>query len=299
MDHNVTVIIPAYNEEESIGQVVSCIRGLYPDFGIVVIDDGSEDRTADISQAAGAYVIRHPYNKGNGAAVKTGIRHAKSEIVVLMDADGQHDPSSIAEMLKFLPMYDLVVGARVAGAGTTLYRRPVNALYNLLGTYVSGQKILDLTSGFRIFKRAVILPYLGLLPNSFSYPATSTLALIRAGYSVKFFPIRSQSQRRLGQSKIHPIRDGLRFFFVITRISILFAPFRIFLPISLSCLLAGILYGGYTALSEQRFTNFAQLLIILGILVFMLGLIADQIASLRFTLTELREKPKIEQNYEG
>lgn len=290
MSERVTIVIPAYNEEDGIGGVIDKIKEMYPDYTVLVIDDGSTDQTADVVRAKGAKVVQHPYNKGSGAAIKTGLRAAKTELVVIIDADGQHDPVEIKKMLEYMPAYDLIVGARTADSDSAWHRDIVNWAYNKLGSYVSEQKILDLTSGFRIFKRSTIMPYINLLPNTFSWPTTSTLSLIKAGYNVKFHPIKAS--RRIGRSKIKPIQDGLRFFFIIMRIATLFAPFRVFSPISIVFLIAGILYGSYTMLAYERFTNFAQLLMVLFVLIFMLGLIADQIAMLRFTLAGTNETQK-------
>lgn len=284
---DVTIIIPAYNEEGRIVHVINGIKRLERAYEIIVVDDGSTDNTYKLANGTGVRVISHPYNKGNGAAVKTGIRSAEGDIVVIIDADGQHEPKHIADMLSYFPGYDAVIGAR-AGESMSLGRRMANKVYNLLGTYLSGQKIRDLTSGFRAFKKDVIIDFLPLLPNSFSAPATSTLALIKAGYSVKFIPIQTEARTK-GRSKIR-VSDGLRFFLIILRVATFFSPLRIFLPVSLLCLIAGLIYGSYTLISIGRFTNMTMLLLSTSVIVFMLGLVAEQVAALRFSLMQEHQK---------
>ncbi|MEA3547367.1 MAG: glycosyltransferase family 2 protein, partial [Thermodesulfobacteriota bacterium] len=202
---NVSIVIPAYNEEAVIGQTVARIRSLYPDFETIVVDDGSTDNTAHKAREAGAKVFQHPYNIGNGAAVKTGIRKASGDLVVLMDGDGQHDPADIARLLEKSDHYDLVVGARHGSSQTSLGRRVANWFYNCLASYVAKFPIKDLTSGFRVFHRDTVLKYLYLFPNTFSYPTTSTLTYLRSGFTVKYIPIRQH--KRVGKSKIKLMED--------------------------------------------------------------------------------------------
>lgn len=281
----ISIIIPAYNEEEIIGEVVGGIKKIMEgDYEILVVDDGSVDRTEEVAEKAGARVIKHPYNIGNGAAVKTGIRAAKGEILVTMDGDGQHSPEDIPKLLQDIGKYDMVVGARSKDSETKVHRNFANKIYNLFATYVAGGKIHDLTSGFRAVKTHIAKRFVYLLPNTFSYPSTITLSLIRAGYSVKYEPIRVRS--RTGKSKIRLFSDGLRFFLIMFKIATLFSPMKIFLPSSLSLIFLGIGYYFYTFINFNRFTNMSLLLIVSGILFFLLGLISEQIAQLRFDRSE-------------
>ncbi len=281
---DVSVVIPAYNEELGIGATVSKIQELYPDFEVIVVDDGSTDRTAEVAEQAGAKVIRHPYNIGNGAAVKTGIRKASGELVVVMDGDGQHDPVDIARLLSKSGKYDLVVGARSSESQASLGRRLANWLYNRLASYVGKFPIKDLTSGFRVFRRKTVLNYLYLFPNTFSYPTTSTLAYLRSGLTIHYVPV--VAHKRVGKSKIRIIQDGSRFLLIIIRIATLFSPLRIFLPLSLFFLLVGSLYYGYTFYTSHRFTNMSALLMSTGIMIFLMGLISEQITQMRFDRVE-------------
>ena len=236
---SVSVIIPAYNEAESIGAVVGGVRALYPDFEIIVIDDGSSDRTADAALAAGARVYAHPYNVGNGAAVKSGIREAGGEFLVLMDADGQHNPAEIGKLLAELPTYDMVVGARTLSGQASLGRALGNHIYSRFASYVAKFPIQDLTSGFRAIKADLAKSFLYLLPNTYSYPTTITLGVLRSGRTLKYVPIEVKARKR-GSSQIKLIKDGARFFMIIVRICTLYSPMRVFLPVSFSMFLMGL-----------------------------------------------------------
>ena len=277
---NVSIVIPAYNEEAIIGQTVARIHSLYPDFETIVVDDGSTDNTAHKAREAGAKVFQHPYNIGNGATIKTGIRKASGDLVVLMDGDGQHDPADIARLLEESDHYDLVVGARSTGSQASLGRRVANWCYNRLASYVAKFPIKDLTSGFRVFHRDTVLKYLYLFPNTFSYPTTSTLTYLRSGFTVKYIPIRQH--KRVGKSKIKLMEDGTRFILIILRIATLFSPMRIFLPVSTFFLLTGLGYYIYTYWTSHRFTNMSALLLSVGVMVFLLGLISEQITQMRY-----------------
>ncbi len=281
---DVTVVIPAFNEGLAIGETVRRIKALYPDFEVLVVDDGSSDNTAKEAHNAGARVISHPYNIGNGAAVKTGIRHAKGEFVVLMDGDGQHRPEDIKRLLVEARHYDLVVGARSAKSQASLGRRIANWCYNKLASYVGKFPIKDLTSGFRVFRRSVVMRFLYLFPNSFSYPATSTLAYLRTGLTIKYVPI--EAQKRKGKSKISIIRDGTRFFIIIIKIATIFSPLRIFLPISMFFFLLGIGYYGFTYYSHHKFSNMSALLLSVSVMIFLMGLISEQITQIRYDRVE-------------
>lgn len=250
-----------------------------------MVNDGSTDHTADKARRAGAHVIDHPYNIGNGAAVKTGIRKASGDIVILMDGDGQHDPRDIAELLKYAHSYDLVVGARDRHGQASIARRLANWCFNRLASYVAQFEIQDLTSGFRIFHRKDVLKYLYLFPNTFSYPTTSTLAYIRSGLTIKYVPI--QVKKRIGdKSKIHILKDGFRFVMIILRIATICSPLRIFLPMSLIFWLLGAGYYLYTYLAFHRFTTMSMLLFSVSVMIFLMGLISDQIAQMRFDRLE-------------
>ena len=280
----VSVVIPAFNEEAAIGETVSKIRSLYPDFEVVVVDDGSRDRTGEAAARAGARVVRHPYNLGNGAAVKSGIRAARGDFVVLMDGDGQHDPADIRRLLEAAREYDLVVGARSGKGHASLGRRLANWCYNRLASYVGKFKVEDLTSGFRVFRRRTVMNYLYLFPNTFSYPTTSTLAYLRSGLTIKYIPI--EVKKRKGKSKIKLFQDGARFLLIILRIATFFSPLRVFIPISLAFLSLGLGYYGYTFWKRHTFTNMSALLLSVGVMVFLLGLISEQITQMRYDRVE-------------
>ncbi len=280
-----SIVIPAFNEADNLAKVLGKFSGLnLPPIEIIVVDDGSADRTSEVAESAGATVIRHPYNIGNGAAVKTGMRAARGKIILLMDGDGQHKPEDIAGLLAEAEKYHMVVGARAKGSKLRVHRYAANAIYNLLASYVTGFRVQDLTSGFRLLARRDALRFIDLLPNTFSYPTTLTLAFLRSGLTVKYVPI--QSLYRAGQSKISLISDGIRFLLIITKIATLFSPFRVFLPVSLFFFLAGIANYGYTYLTEGRFTNMSVFALTTAVIVFMLGLISEQIALLRMERQE-------------
>ena len=273
---NVSIIIPAYDEEETIGVVIKEIKDLYPDFEIIVINDGSTDNTADVAKDAGALVYSHPYNIGNGAAIKSGIRFASGKLLVFMDGDGQHDPQDIEKMLHYFPDYDMVVGARSKGNQASWGRALANKIYNWLASYVAKFPIQDLTSGFRAVRSEIAHKFLYLLPNTYSYPTTITLGVLRSGRSMKYVPINTQGRKK-GNSKIKIFQDGIRFFLIITKICALYSPLRIFLPISFMMFCLGLGYYLYTFLSWGRFTNMSALLFTTSILIFMMGLISEQI----------------------
>lgn len=277
----VSIIIPAYNEAGNIESIVSDIKDRYPAFEIVVINDGSTDNTAAEAQGAGAKVFSHPYNIGNGAAVKSGIRVATGEILVFMDADGQHHPEDIAKLLEHFPEFDLVVGARSISDQASLGRAIGNKFYNWFATYVAKFPIKDLTSGFRAVKSNVARNFLYLLPNTYSYPTTLTLGVLRSGLSVKYIQIRAR-KRKNGRSNIRLIRDGVRFFMIITRICTLYSPMRVFLPVSFLLFLMGLSNYIYTFVTRSRFTNMSVFLFVSAIIIFMMSLISEQICQMRF-----------------
>ena len=275
-----SIVIPVYNEAENLKALLGRIEALeLPRAEIIVIDDGSTDGSADMALSAGVSVIRHPYNIGNGAAVKSGMRAAQGRWVVLMDGDGQHKPEDIPKLLAEAGKYHMVVGARAKGSKLRLHRNAANTAYNLLASYVTRFKVQDLTSGFRILSRRDALRFIDLLPNTFSYPTTLTLAFLRSGLTVKYVPI--QTLYRSGQSKISLVTDGVRFFLIITKIATLFSPFRIFLPVSIMFFFAGMANYAYTFYTEHRFTNMSALMFTTAVIIFMLGLVSEQIALLR------------------
>jgi glycosyltransferase involved in cell wall biosynthesis len=247
---------------------------------VIVIDDGSTDGTGDRATAAGARVIRHPYHNGNGAAVKTGIRHATGEFILIIDADGQHPPADGQRLVERLGDYDLVIGARERRTQATTSRRGGNALLNMLASALTGRPIPDLTSGFRAARAAHLREFMHLLPNGFSTPTTTTLAFIKAGYNVTFEPIAARP--RLGTSKIRFARDGARFTLILFKIVTLFSPLRVFLPISACSFAVGTAYGIWNALAHGRIPNGSVLLVLFAVVVFLVGLVSEQIAALRF-----------------
>jgi len=268
------------NEADAIGDVVSRLRAAAPWREIIVVDDASRDATGERASAAGARVIRHPYNKGNGAAVKTGIRHAEGDYVLIVDADGQHQPEDACRLVARLGEYDLVIGARAADTQANVRRRLGNALLNWLASYLTGRDIPDLTSGFRAARREYLREFLHMLPNGFSTPTTTTLAFLRAGYNVAFEPI--EARPRLGRSKIKLARDGAKFFLILLKVITIFSPLRIFVPLSLVSLAVGVSYGVWNVIVHERIPNGAVLLILFAVVVFLVGLVSEQISTLRF-----------------
>jgi len=275
-----TIVIPAFNEAASIGAVVRGLSASAAWREIVVVDDGSTDDTSCEAAAAGARVIRHPYNKGNGAAVKTGIRHATGTFVLIADADGQHRPADAGRLVACLADYDLVVGARSGHTQASLARRAGNATLNRLASFLTEQPIPDLTSGFRAARRDALVEFLHLLPNGFSTPTTTTLAFIKAGYSVRFEPI--DAAQREGVSKIRLGSDGFQFFLILLKVITIFSPLRLFVPISLAAFVVGAGYALWTIVTQSHVTNSSVLLIVLSVVFLLVGLVSEQIASLRF-----------------
>jgi glycosyltransferase involved in cell wall biosynthesis len=277
---SVSVVIPACNEAGAIGDVVRELAGIAAWSEILVIDDGSSDDTGARASAAGARVLRHPYRKGNGAAVKTGIRASAGEYVLIIDGDGQHRPADALRLVARLGEYDLVVGARSPETQAGLTRRGGNALLNGLASFLTERQIPDLTSGFRAARRECLVEFLHLLPNGFSTPTTTTMAFLRAGYNVAFEPV--EARQRVGASKIRLSSDGPKFLLIMMRVMTIFSPLRIFLPISIVSLLAGAAYGIYTVIEQGKIPNGAVLLIMFAVIVFLVGLVSDQVAALRF-----------------
>jgi glycosyltransferase involved in cell wall biosynthesis len=279
---NLSIIIPAKNEATTIGDVVSAARGLYPSAEILVVDDGSDDDTANRAEQSGATVIKHPISLGNGAAVKNGARAATGDTLVLMDGDGQHQPKDIGSLLAKLDEgFDMAIGARDSGSHAGVHRLAANGLYNVFASMISGHRIPDLTSGFRAVRADYFKRFLYLLPNGFSYPTTITMAFLRSGFPVTFVPIKAL--KRSGKSHIRPIRDGLRFLAIIFKIATLYAPLKVFLPISGFFFLTGIGYYAYTFFTMGRFTNMSMLVLSASVIIFLIGLISEQITALTFT----------------
>lgn len=276
----VSVIVPAMDESDAIADVVAGLRGAAPWHEVIVIDDGSSDETASRAERAGARVIRHPYNKGNGAAVKTGIRNASGAFVLIVDADGQHQPSDALRIADRLGDFDLVVGARSAATQATVARSAGNALLNRLAGYLAGRPIPDLTSGLRGARRECLCEFLHLLPNGFSTPTTTTLAFIRAGYNVAFEPV--EARPRVGHSKLRVARDGAKFFLILLKVITIFSPLRVFVPLSALAFTIGAIYGLVNFAAAGRIPNGAVVLLLFAVMVFLVGLVSEQISSLRF-----------------
>lgn len=281
-DPQITIVIPAKNESQGLPALLKRLAELHPDVEIVVVDDGSGDDTGDVARAAGATVITHPYSLGNGAAIKSGVRAARGRRLVCMDADGQHAPEDVTRLLELQARdYDMVVGARSgAGSQASPWRHLANTLYNLLASWMVGHRIADLTSGFRVADAVRFREFLHLLPNGFSYPTTVTMAFFRAGYRVGYVPI--QAQKRQGKSHIRPLRDGVRFLLIIFKIATLYSPLKIFLPISALFFLMGLGNYLHTFLVHHQFTNMSALLFITSVLVFLIGLVSEQITTLLY-----------------
>ena len=281
LKENITVVIPAKNEGSTVGDVVGAVKRVLPGAQVIVVDDGSTDSTAEDALKSGATVVSHPYSLGNGAAIKSGARRAEGDVIVFMDGDGQHQAHDIPRLLARLDEgFDLVVGARDHESQANAARGIANRFYNWLASYMTGQKVEDLTSGFRVVKRAKFLEFLSLLPNGFSYPTTSTMAFFRAGYSVAYETI--SVQKRIGQSHIRMFKDGARFLLIIFKIGTLYSPLKLFLPLSMLLFLLGGGYYGYTYYTFGRFTNMSALLFTTSVLIFLMGLVSEQITQLMY-----------------
>ena len=277
----VSIVLPAKNESGAVGKTVTNILQLGIVDEVIVVNDGSTDNTKEVAEQTGAKVVSHPYSKGNGAAIKTGARAATGDIIVFMDADGQHDPNDIPRLLEYIEQgCDLVVGARQKGSQASLGRGIANGLYNNLASYMTEQKVEDLTSGFRAVRADKFREFLYLLPNGFSYPTTSTMAFFRAGYSVSYIPIHAA--KRIGKSHIRPLKDGVRFFLIIFKIATLFSPLKMFLPIAVMLFMMATGWYGYTLWDAGRFTNMSALLYTGSIMIFLMGLISEQVTALMY-----------------
>ncbi|WP_051080708.1 glycosyltransferase family 2 protein [Thioalkalivibrio sp. ALMg9] len=283
-DHSspsLSVVVPAKNESRAIGKVISSIFRIIPDAEVLVIDDGSTDNTTEIAEKAGARVIAQPYSMGNGAAIKRGARSAHGEILVFMDGDGQHNPQDIPRLLEQLDRgYDMAVGARQKGSQANVGRGLANRFYNRLASYMTGQRIEDLTSGFRAVRARMFREFLHLLPNGFSYPTTITMAFFRAGYPVTYVPIHAA--KRVGNSHLKPLQDGLRFLLIIFKVGTLYSPLKLFVPVSFGFFLLGVGYYLFTFITMSRFTNMSALLLTTSVIIFLIGLVSEQITQLMY-----------------
>jgi glycosyltransferase involved in cell wall biosynthesis len=277
-----SIVIPAKNEAGAIGNAVAGARNAHPDAELIVVDDGSSDDTADVARNAGARVVQHPESLGNGAAVKSGARAASGDIIAFMDGDGQHDATEFAKLLEKLDEgYDMVIGARSSGSHANVGRLYANGIYNVIASWLTGRRIPDLTSGFRVVRAKLFKRFLYLLPNGFSYPTTITMAFLRAGFPIRFEPI--PVAKRIGKSHIRPLRDGVRFMVIIFNIATLYAPLKIFLPVSVLFFASGAGWYAYTFATMGRFTNMSMLLFSAAVIVFLIGLISEQITALTYS----------------
>ncbi len=278
----VSIILPAKNEAASLEYLLPELKNCFPDSEIIVVDDGSTDKTGCICRSYDIKLARHPYSKGNGSAIKSGAREASGDILVFMDADGQHSVNDISGLLDTLENgYDMVVGERLPTAQANYGRGVANKIYNRLASLISGREIHDLTSGFRVVKADKFKQFIYLLPNGFSYPTTITMAFLRAGYSVAYKTVDVKT--RTGKSHISPIKDGARFFLIIFRVGVLYSPLKIFAPISLILFLFGCAHYSYTYYMFSRFTNMSGLLFSIALIVFLIGLLSEQITMLLYS----------------
>ena len=284
-ESQISVVLPARNEAAALRSLLPSLRSLLPTAEIVVVDDGSTDDTVAVAKATGARVISHPYPKGNGAAIKTGARAAQGEILVFMDADGQHRPEDIKRLLaKLEEGYDMAVGARSMKDHAGAHRGLANAVFNRFASWMVNHRVEDLTSGFRAVRAGHFRRYLYLLPNSFSYPTTCTMSFFRAGLGVAYVPV--DMPPRIGRSHIKPLRDGIRFLLIILKIGTLYSPLKLFLPVAGAFFTTGLCYYAYTFLTYHRFTNMSALLFITSVLVFLIGIVSEQITMLIYKDSE-------------
>lgn len=282
---DLSIIMPAKNEAVNLQKLLPTVQSLFPAAEIIVVNDGSTDGTVALCQSLGVKVVTHQYSKGNGASIKTGARNASRDILVFMDGDGQHKAPDIVRLREIYDRgHDMVVGARSAATQASMGRLVANTMYNRLSSWISGQQIRDLTSGFRIVSRAKFVKFLYLLPNGFSYPTTITMAFFRAGYSVAYVDI--EAGKREGKSHINLLKDGMRFFLIIFKIGTLYSPLRIFMPIAGSFFGVGLLYYLYTFFNFHTFTNMSAVLFITSVIVFLIGLVSEQVTTLIYKDSE-------------
>ena len=280
---SVSIVLPAFNEAAGLAKLLPELNKSYSEYEILVINDGSTDNTVSVCRENGVKVLSFPYTQGNGAAIKQGCRHASGDIIVFMDADGQHSIGDIPLLLaKLGEGYDMVVGARQAGTHSSILKRVGNTFFNRFASLMTGHNIMDLTSGFRAVKKDVFRKFLYLMPNGFSYPTTSTMAFFRSAYPVGYIKIHAGVRQEGTRSNIKVIKDGIRFFVIILKIGALFSPMRLFLPISLMIFLLGTGYYTYTYFSFGRFTNMSAMLYISSLIVFLIGILSEQVSSLHY-----------------
>ena len=284
-----SIVLPAKNEAASLETVLRDLKRVVPDAEIIVVNDGSTDSTATVCAQSGIKMVSHPYSMGNGAAIKSGARAATGDVLIFMDADGQHDPTDIPKLLAKLDEgYDMVVGARDGSSQSSRGRWIANTLYNRMSSWMVGHPILDLTSGFRVARAEKFREFLHLLPNGFSYPTTSTMAFFRAGYSIAYVAITAK--KRAGDSHIRPLQDGIRFLLIIFKVGTLYSPLKLFLPFSVLYFVMGLSYYAYTYATEHRFTNMSALLLSASVIIFLIGLISEQITNLLYSLPRGRHE---------
>ena len=280
-----SIIIPSRNEANGLSHILPKLSQLYSKAEVIVINDGSTDNTFKVCSEYPVKLINHPYPKGNGAAIKTGARTAQGKYLIFMDADGQHIPEQISSLIsKFDEGFDMVVGARLPGSQASPQRAVANDFFSRFATWMVGQNVEDLTSGFRIVDARKFRKFLYLLPNGFSYPTTITMSFFRSGYSVAYVPITTP--KRIGISHIKPFRDGVRFLLIIIKIGTLYSPQKLFLPISAGFFLIGFSYYLFTFFSSGRFTNMSALLLISSILTFLIGIVSEQVSALHYKDSE-------------
>ena len=278
---NATIIIPVYNEARSLAGLLQQIVNKYPEFEVIVVNDGSTDDTISVAEEYNTLLVTHPYNMGNGAAIKSGARAASGDVLIMMDADGQHPVDIIDDLIiEYHKQYDMVVAARRRNSQANIGRYLANSIYNWLASKIVGHQVKDLTSGFRLVERNKFLKFLYMLPNGFSYPTTITMAFFKSGYTVSYIPFEAPA--REGSSHIRPINDGIRFLLIIFRVATLYSPLKLFFPASLLLFLVGSGYGLFTLIAMQRFTNMSIFLLLAGFLVFLFGLLAEQITFLLY-----------------
>jgi glycosyltransferase involved in cell wall biosynthesis len=284
---NFSIVIPAYNEESGLNRILPDLAERYPNAEIIVVNDGSTDNTEKVCAEYSVTVLTHPYKMGNGASIKGGARSASEEVIVFMDADGQHLPADIERLLEKMDEgFEMVVGARTIDTHSSYLKRLGNTFFNRLASIMTGHTILDLTSGFRAVKAKTFRKFLYLLPNGFSYPTTSTMAFFRSGNPVGYIKIQAGKRTKGTSSNIKVIKDGIRFFLIILKIGALYSPMRLFLPISISLFLTGVGYYAYTYITDHRFTNMSALLFISSLMIFLIGILSEQVSSLHYRDSE-------------
>jgi len=280
-----SIVMPAKNEAVNLQKLLPLLQATLPGAELIVVNDGSTDNTVALCEALGVRVVSHQYSKGNGASIKSGARHASRDTVVFMDGDGQHKPADILRLYAvFCQGYDMVIGARSAATQASVGRLVANTLYNRLSSWMANQTIRDLTSGFRIVNRRKFLKFLYLLPNGFSYPTTITMSFFRAGYSVAYVDI--EADKREGKSHINLLKDGMRFFLIIFKIGTLYSPLKIFVPIAAGFFGLGVAYYLYTFFNFHTFTNMSAVLFITAVIVFLIGLVSEQVTTLIYKDSE-------------